>query len=306
MFGRKRARGGRMLSGTTVFLKYCAFTRADLELPLDLDLIPKDRAARRRRNLKRGIDRWHVATCEAGLPNKPVLLMTLTFRAAEPDAARGAIRTFWHHYRDTFGRRPYFSWAELQFRGAVHYHAILVNPPWNHRGKAVRWIRAHWPHADITPRLDWREKRWFVERGGSYVKKYAADPAKSRRPSGGPVLGGDDRRGHKAYQQDYEDLPREIRTFEHSALEWYVKDVDNHIDRAICVNTAPDGADWTTRKRAWWLMHYLHHDPEPGACTLRKTKRRGLLRKRPRRFERTERGSHPRRRPLGVSPREPV
>jgi len=253
-----------------------------MEPPLKVDLSDRSPAARRRRNLVRGIDRWCVGTSADGLPPGRVLLMTLTFRSEEPDDGRGAIRTFWHHYRDTFGRRPYFSWVELQFRGALHYHAILVNPPWKTRGAAVRWIERHWPHASITPSLEWRPKSWFVSRAGAYVKKYArkVPPPSIRVQSDGL---------DKSYQQRYEELPRAIRTYEHSALSWYVKDVDAHRSRGELVNvsSAPIGtAEWLA---SWWLIASVHHDPAPGACTLRKTKRRGPIHTRPRRFTRRRR-----------------
>jgi len=272
--------------------------RDELAEPRNLDLSDRTPAARRRRNLSRGFDRWMLATTTEGVPPGPVLLFTLTFEDPDVDKARGAIRDFWHHYRDTFGRRPYFSWVELQRRGALHYHAILVKPPWDHRGRAEKWIKAHWPHDRIGHHLDWRTKQWFIARGGAYVKQYAKAPNK-RRPAGDPpVHGGDKHQVDKSYQQDYEQLPRSIRTYENNALSWYVDDIDQHRDRSVLENrsSAPVGSiEWL---KGFWLMQTLHHHPQPGTCTLRRTQKRPRSVKVRGRFTRSRSGAiarHPAR-----------
>lgn len=276
-----------MTSSSPRLLECSALMRSDLDEPRNVDLSDQSPPARRRRRLCRGIDRWVTGTSIAGLPSGRVLLVALTFADADPTAARGAIRTFWQHYRKTFGTRPYFSWTELQFRGAVHYHAILINPPWKTRGDAVRWIVPHWPHASITPSLEWRPKSWFVEKGGNYVKKYARAPEKSRLAGARPVPSDVEHQVDKSYQQAYEDLPREIRTYEHSVLPWLMSEIDEHRGRGELVNTSPFPVGSSEWLRSFWLMQTLHHRWPWQACTLRKTKRRPQTSRRGRRFRRS-------------------
>src|SRR5215471_7691920 len=149
--------------------------RNDLDHPRRLEIKQQTRGERRRRSLRRGIRNWHQDTCARVRPGQRVLLLALTVVDADPMAARGAIRDFWGASSKQFGKRPYFSWAELQRRGAVHYHAILVAPPWRLHRDAVKWIQAHWTLARITPSVTWRDWNWYVGKSGRYVRKYAAE-----------------------------------------------------------------------------------------------------------------------------------
>lgn len=292
-----------MTSSSPRLLECSALMRSDLDPWQELDLSDRSPAARRRHKLCRGIDRWCTAMLADGLASGRVLLLTLTFADADPNAARGTIRTFWHHYRQTFGKRPYFSWAELQFRGAVHYHAILLRPPWKTRGDSARWISRYWPHASITPSLEWRPRSWFVEKGANYVKKYARAPEKSPRPRAAAADHSVDlsaahlkdaaaleHQVDKSYQQAYEDLPREIRTFQHSVLPWLMSDVDLHRSRHIVgfTSSARIGSDEWLRSAV--LMQKLHHRWPWQACTLRTTQKRPRSVQARGRFKR--RGSH--------------
>jgi len=289
------------VSGATpVSLKHCALMREHVRTPRNLELKPSTRGQRRRRSLRRGIDCWHVDTLARVRTRRRVALIALTVEDPEPLAARGAIRAFWQDFRREFGNRLYFSWAELQYRGAVHYHAILVDPPWALRRHAVPWIMAHWPLASIQPSVEFRDWLWFADKGGAYVKAYAKDKWRSRRDGDGsrptnahtekeeitvPVA---DRRGasdlteanpsprdrwDKSYQQDYDSLPREIRTWECSRLATSVGEALQHIDRWDIVNTNPF-APWPIRMNSYWLVGVVRHVRGRGnSCSLGKTKR---------------------------------
>ena len=225
-------------------------------------------ADRRRRRLRQGIDRWHASVCASPRKPKRVLLVALTFADDDPMAARGAIHGFWRHYRARAPRGRYFSWAELQVRGAVHYHALIVDPPWKLERQARRWIGDHWPHARIQPSVQFRPASWFRAAGGNYVKAYAKKPYRSPTPVNGVVksagLSID-----KSYQAAYELLPREIRTFECSLLEHLVAEIDAHLPRPDVVNLAPLGAPWPVRMLHFWVVGTFDHMPARTGCRMR-------------------------------------
>lgn len=265
-----------------VSLQHCALMRRDLAEPKRLALHRPSRGERRRRSLRRGIDRWHTDVCARARDKVRVLLLALTFQDPQPIAAQGAIRAFWQAYRKEFGKRPYFSWAELQKRGAVHYHAIFVCPPWRRDRDVRAWVKAHWPHGTLQPTPLWRDDRWFRQAAGRYVKQYAKEPRKDprlhrngtssldvtvRTPEdldAGPGLDELD----KSYQQDYELLPREIRTWECSRLSELVAVIDQHRSRWDIVNTNPF-APWPIKQLHYWLIgQVLHPTPTPEWCTL--------------------------------------
>jgi len=258
-----------------VSLNYCAVMPQWWDSPRRLEIRKRSPAERRRRNLRRAIDRWYADT-NAWIPTvRKVRLVALTFRDSDPMAARGAIREFWEHFRRTFGRTPYFSWAELQMRGAVHYHAMIVNDRWKRERDARRWIQKHWPHADIQPSVQLRDGAWWQRSAGGYVKKYAVDPSKREAVElgEGPPINRL-RPVDKSYQQQYEQLPREIRTFQHNLLEHYMSAVDQHVDRPIIVNTAPPMAPWTVRALNFWLAGVERHTVARWGCSLVLTKKR--------------------------------
>jgi len=180
-------------------------------------------------------------------------------------AARGAIRDFWQAFRVRYGKRPYFSWAELQARGAIHYHAIIVNPPWRLVRNARRWIKANWTLQWITPRVDFEDSRWFHRRAGWYVRQYAKSPEKlppinpGYRPSADGELERKPRARAKSYQQDYENMPREIRTWECNRLRERVAYLDKHRDNVELVSTAPAFAPWPVKRESYWVIARLTH-----------------------------------------------
>lgn len=242
-----------------VFLKHCAISRNELEVPRHLDIRNRTSGDRRRARLRRGIDRWHQSVCADGRGVRRVAIVTLTIAKPEPLAAQGAIMEFWHSARVAFPGLRYFSWAELQRRGAVHYHAIWLNPVWRTRGQAVRWIRAHWRHAGITPHVEFKERSWFVDRGRKYVTAYAKKSPPLRTAS---------RSGSKGYQQDYDQMPREIRTFQHQVLAHYVADLDAHRTRGVVDYLGPLMARWYERIEHYWIIYVDRHLDGDGPCKI--------------------------------------
>lgn len=223
------------------------------ESPLHVEIRTRTRTERRQKSLRRGISRWHLDTLQTVKVNR-VHLIALTFVEADPMAARGAIREFWDHYRH-ISAEPYFSWVELQQRGAVHYHAIIVNPPWRREGQARRWLTDHWSHSEIQPHVQVRSGSWFLRAAGRYVKAYAK------------------KEGLSKHQQDYEELPREIRTFQCSRTTWPAVELDAHLERPAVVNLADPHEPWEVRKEHFWITGVLEHVPGPGGCILRSQRR---------------------------------
>jgi hypothetical protein len=149
---------------------------------------------------------------------------------------------------------------------------MIVTPPWRSEGHARRWIRAHWPLATITPSYQVRDAAWFKAKGGRYVKEYAKakwTPRQTEASANHPPkleIG-------KSYQQDYDQLPREIRTWESNRLAHRVSVVLEHIDRYVTVNIAPLGSRYPRWRASWWIYERLVHRTDPGArCTLAEIK----------------------------------
>lgn len=245
-----------------VSLNHCAFMHKALNDPVRLELVGLSRGERRRRSLCRGIARWHLDTLASTRGRPRVLRLALTSEDPDPLAVRGAIRAFWTGFRNQFGRHRYFSWAELQLRGAVHYHALIVDPPWRLRRHADRWIRRHWPHARIQPDITFQEWSWFTANAGRYVRNYAKKRPLNSQSIPGTVS------GSKAYQQDYDQLPREIRTWESNRLAHRVAELLEHLDGGEIVCTAPPFAPRWERVHYYWLIARLRHTPPRSGCTL--------------------------------------
>lgn len=102
----------------------------------------------------------------------------------------------------------YFSWLELTRDGRPHYHAMLIDPPFRDNAETKAWLESIWGIGYVKIRRKPRE--WFTESAGAYVGKYAK------------------KFGDKAYQQFYENVPREIRTFECNRLEHTQEELKEH------------------------------------------------------------------------------
>jgi hypothetical protein len=259
-----------------VSLNLCALMREPLEHPEPFTVKQADRAERRRRSLRKGIGRWHQDVMTHGRDRGEVLLIGLSVADSDPMSARGEIRRFWSDFRVEFGLTPYFSWAELQKRGATHYHAIIVNPPWRRVREWRHWLQEHWPLAAVQPSIEKRDMAWFRARGGQYVRKYASEKWTPHQANRDPRVNGAAERplADKSYQQEYEALPREIRTWECNRLAHRVAELDEHRDKIELVCTAP-WAPLHVRLTSFWILARIRHViPPRGCCTLAQIKTR--------------------------------
>ena len=179
--------------------------------------------------------------------------VALTVEALEPEAALGAIRNLWQAFRKQYGRLPYFAWLELQRRGAVHYHALIVNPPWLFERDARHWLQQHWQLARVQPDVHRETADWFLSRAGAYVKAYAK------------------KAGKKAYQQVYESIPRELRTFVCNRLEHQVAELDQHRDKLVVQLVGSINMPWYEQIENLWVVAIDRHVEEGRWCTLHGT-----------------------------------
>ncbi len=120
------------------------------------------------------------------------LMLTLTFREGSREQAAGALRRFVHAFKKRYGRFKMFWWAELQRRGVVHYHVLVVDAPFI----PDRALVSLWPHGYVAA-------RWFDgTRGLSYAMGYA-------------------KKVRKAFQRDYATfsvLYKGFRVYSHTRL----------------------------------------------------------------------------------------
>lgn len=258
-------------------------------------------SARRRRSLHRGALRFVRDVCAEDLEARRlsrgvlkgestpqrvhrVLLVALTMEKVDPELARGAIEHTFHQLRDRHADRlgaraaraprraraadrrlRYLWWPEFQRRGALHYHAIVVDPPFDDVAGARRWFSSHWRGADgqalagIQAWTEFRSAAWFRSRGGDYVLK---DVRK---------LGG------KQYEQDYSRMPRGWRTFRSHQLRYLAAEHQEHETKAHTVCTAPAGATFVTKRLEIWIYRVDHHVPQDGGCRLHRPRQKGRV-----------------------------
>jgi hypothetical protein len=207
----RSSRGG---STRPVGLHGCSLMRDAVEASIRIDA-HGSRAAGRRRRLSRGVDRWIQSTLHSTPPRQTVWLLLFT-TAGDIESVQGRIRDFWHAYRDRVGRRPYFAWLELTRAGRPHYHAMLLDPGMPRNGETKRWLEQAWGMGFV--KIEVRPRSWFTERAGAYVGKYAK------------------KIGNKSYQQDYSEVPREIRTFVTNRMAHTQAELREHESRWIVVH----------------------------------------------------------------------
>jgi hypothetical protein len=164
---------------------------------------------------------------ESDLYVRRVALITFTSAERNFEWSLGRMRRFWHAVDEEWGYQEYFWWLELQEDGTPHYHVMWLNPPQLRHGLNEKWLRANWG-ADIT---HWRFKdaSWWARKPVEYVLGYAK------------------KMGDKAYQQDYEDVPRALRTFGMQRLGVRPEEWGMHEDRwdAAYVREKWDGEEYT-------------------------------------------------------------
>lgn len=173
------------------------------------------RGAQRRRRLARGVARWDFDRLQCAEPTRRVATITLTVDVQDAEAARGWIRTFWRRVRQVELGTRYFAWLELQRSGRIHYHCIWLNPPHRKKRDLVHDVARWWGHGRTQVRFT--AARDGLERELDYVIGYTK------------------KMGRKSYQQRYDQVPRELRTFMSQRLEIPPKVVDEHLDQDLYV-----------------------------------------------------------------------
>lgn len=175
--------------------------------------VSRTTSAGRVRRLHRGVDRWVQAMRYDRVCRRRVWLLLLTTESADVEVVAGHIRRFWAAVHDKYGPQAYFTWLEVQQRGAAHYHGMWVDPPCADTAATKRWLEATWGLGFVKVRQ--RSVSWFSERAADYVKAEAKANLK------------------KGYQQDYSAIPTHIRTFQCQRLAFAGADLDRHRDRQL-------------------------------------------------------------------------
>jgi hypothetical protein len=157
----------------------------------------------------------------------------------------------------------------------VHFHGLLVNPPWRDFEELRKFLRSHWHLSPLTPWVGRMPPKQLLQRGPQYVLAYVKSPDKLLKGGGrGRPAGRAPQQ--KSHQQDYSDLPTEIRTFGMHVLEHARQQLERHMDgaqvEALVMSSRPT-APWWERIH---VIRRLHHTPAPGGCRipLRQKRRR--------------------------------
>jgi len=165
--------------------------------------------------------RWVRDVCSDSRPAHRVLLFALTVDGLELEPARGAVRDCLQRLRVPHPGLRYLWWAEFQRRGAIHYHGMLVDPPFQFERQARAWFSRHWPLARIQTWVEWRSGAWLRSGAGAYALKDV------RKVAG------------KRYEQEYGRMPRGWRTFSCHRLAFTPEEHRPHENRSY-VAVAPD------------------------------------------------------------------
>ena len=238
---------------------HCTTLRSELSEPLRVD--PPDASSRRRRSLHRGVYRFIRDVLADGMHphgrRRPrcCLLFSLTVRELDPEVAQGAIRELTQQLRHLVADVRYFWWVEFQRRGAIHFHGMILDPPWRLEREARFWLQAHWHLADIQPWVQMRSGSWFEARAGAYAMKDV------RKLAG------------KHYEQDYSRMPKGWRTFSCSRLAFEASEHREHESWADVACLEDPSLPWSIRQRGIYVLAYHQHEPASGGCRLRNHKR---------------------------------
>ena len=177
-------------------------------------IAPRTKAYYRRKRLKQGLACWDLDRRMCAEATHRVAVLTFTVPDEDPEAARGWIRDFWRKVRQRWLGTRYFCWLELQRRGAVHYHAVWLNPPPMWRSNLVAWVHTHWGHGRTQVRF--KHALNGLKDELEYAMKYT------------------DKMKWKAYQQRYDEVPSTLRTFMCQRLEIPPSELRKHLSRPDC------------------------------------------------------------------------
>ncbi len=168
------------------------------------------KGAQRRRRLTRGIARWNHDRKLCAEPTRVVATLTLTVPEADAAAAVGRVYRFWAQVRRRWLGTRYFCWLELQRRGAVHYHCVWLNPPHLKRQELKAWVAHAWGGGRTQVRFS--AARDGLQREIDYAVAYSK------------------KMGSKSYQQRYDEVPRQLRTFMSQRLDIPPEHIDPCLD----------------------------------------------------------------------------
>lgn len=171
------------------------------------------KASQRRRRLKRGVARWDFDRQLCAEPTRRICTVTLTVPETDARASIGRVMAFWKKVRQTWLGTRYFCWLELQKEGRIHYHCVWLNPPHLRRVNLLAWVDRAWGAGRTQVRFS--DGRAGLQRELDYALKYT------------------DKMTRKAYQQKYDEVPRELRTFMSQRLEIPPRVVDEHLTRDV-------------------------------------------------------------------------
>lgn len=224
------------------------------------------KGAQRKRRLARGLARWDFDRELCADPTRRIATITLTVADADPEAAIGLVYRFWRRVRQQWLGTRYFCWLELQARGAVHYHCVWLNPPHVKRVNLVAWVARAWEGGRTQVRFS--DGRHGLRREVEYALGYAK------------------KMGKKSYQQRYDEVPRELRTFMSQRLEIPPKQVDEHLELDVwkyhgdqLVPSDPtDGFTTLIGEHLEYIGRRVHDVPPGGYCSAidKRRPKRGL------------------------------
>lgn len=170
------------------------------------------KGALRRRRMARGARCWALDVKLCAVRPRRIARLTLTLRDREPLAAQHLAREFWHKVRQRWLGTQYFCWLELQRDGAVHYHALWLDPPHRRKVDLLRWVDRAWGAGRTQVRFDGQLQNL------AGALDYALGYAKKM--------------GRKRYQQLYDQVPPQLRTFMTNRLEIPPSELKKHLDRS--------------------------------------------------------------------------
>lgn len=187
-----------------------------MRAPEDERTIPvptRTKTTQRRRRLARGLTLWDIDRQLCSDPTRRIARVTLTFAAGEYEAAYGQARHFWARVRRKWLGTRYFCWLELTRAGRAHYHCVWVNPPHLRRVNLLKWVDQAWGIGRTEVRFS--DGTRGIDRELSYALGYAK------------------KMGKKSYQQVYEDVPRQLRTFMTQRLDIPPGSLDHAVERDL-------------------------------------------------------------------------
>lgn len=207
----------------------------------------RSKAGQRRRRLARGLARWDHDRQLCAEPTRRIARITLTIPERDPGAAIGRVYRFLAAVRHRWLGTRYFCWLELQQRGAAHYHMIWLNPPSLKRVNLVAWVDRAWGEGRTQVRFS--DGRHGLEREIEYAMGYAK------------------KLGKKSYQQRYEEVPSQLRTFMTQRLEVPPAAHDHAIEREVWAYVPADSYRGVYRPAYLeYRGQLVHHVPRGGYC----------------------------------------